>query len=65
VHHVVDIVPEIVVVCDMLLQPTTFIKLHSDKITNEADINLIINFLSFFISHLGKSIDNDSEEYIQ
>lgn len=64
-NHVVDVIPEVVVVSDVLLEASSFIESHTAKVTNEANIYFIVQSCSFFISHLGKRIDNDSEQYIE
>jgi hypothetical protein len=64
-HHVVHIIPQVVVISDMLLQSSSFVESHSIKVTNEADIDFIVEPRSFFISHLSKGINNNSEQYIE
>lgn len=65
-HNVIDIVPQTMILSDMMLKSLClFIKCKPIETANEACILLIIFFTSFFLSQLGKSINNDTKENIE
>jgi hypothetical protein len=66
-HYVVDVHPEVVIIINMLIEATKLclLKLLSSFVANVTEVSLIKLFLLFGLSHLGKSINNDTEQNVK
>ena len=66
-HYVIDIKPQIVILCDMVFEAAfrIFVKSEPIEIANEAIVFLVVHDETLLLSQLGKSINDDAEENVE
>jgi len=67
VDYVIDIKPQIVILCDMALKAAfrIFVKSEPIEIANEALVFLVVHDETLLLSQLSKSINDDAEENVE